>query len=522
MSTAGSSVTAERRTGDSEVLAAVDLGSNSFHMLVARLSHGQLTVIDRLREMVRLGAGLDAGQRLDAQAQQRALACLGRFGERLRAMRAERVRVVGTNTLRKARGTGRFLEQAQAALGHPVEIISGIEEARLIYLGATHHLPGVDGPRTVVDIGGGSTEIIVGQGFEPLVMESLALGCVSISERHFAKGRLLARSFDQARLAVRLELEPVRSQFERIHPAQVAGTSGTIRAAHSALIGLDRARRGISVTGLEYLIETMIAAGQVDLLRLPGISAERAEVFPGGVAILVEVMKALDMNRMRVADGALREGILYDMIGRLSDEDARERTVRAMASRYHVDAAQARRVEATALALFDQVRHDWDLAADEARRVLGWAARLHEVGLDIAHAHYHRHGAYLLEHADMAGFPQEEQRVLASLVQGHRRKFEKGLFGRLPRVWGRRTMRLAVLLRLAVLFHRSRTGASLPPLRVRSKGRVIRLSIPDGWLKSNPLTLADLEREQAYLAAGGMQLVVERRADLDLAAAPPA
>jgi exopolyphosphatase/guanosine-5'-triphosphate,3'-diphosphate pyrophosphatase len=493
-----------------EVLAAVDLGSNSFHMLVARLSHGQITVIDRLREMVRLGAGLDARQRLDGNSQQRALGCLARFGERLRDMHAGRVRVVGTNTLRHARGTSRFLRQAEIALGHPVEIISGIEEARMIYLGASHHLPGVTGQRTVVDIGGGSTEIIAGQGLEPRAMESLAMGCVSVSERHFPKGRLLERQFQDARLAVRLELEPVRAQFGRLQPEQVAGTSGTIRAAYSALAGLDRARRGITVTGLEHLIELMIAAGQVGSLRLPGISPERAEVFPGGVAILVEVMKALDIDRMRVADGALREGLLYDMVGRLTDEDARERTVRAMASRYHVDAAQARRVESTALLLLGQVRKDWDLAGEEPMRLLGWAARLHEVGLDIAHAHYHRHGAYLLENGDMAGFPQDEQRVLACLVHAHRRKFEKRLFGRLPRAWGRRALRLALLLRLAVLFHRSRTGVSLPKITLKAKGRTLRLEIPGEWLDASPLTLADLEREAEFLAAGGVQLTVQR------------
>lgn len=496
--------------GTPEVLAAVDLGSNSFHMLVARLSHGQITVIDRLREMVRLGAGLDARQRLDGQSQQRALACLARFGERLRDMHAGRVRVVGTNTLRQARGASRFLRLAEIALGHPVEIISGIEEARMIYLGASHHLPGVAGQRTVVDIGGGSTEIIAGQGFEPQTMESLSMGCVSVSERYFARGRLLARHFEEARLAVRLELEPVRAQFGRLEPAQVAGTSGTIRAAYAALTGLDRARRGITVTGLEYLIELMIGAGQVAALRLPGISPERAEVFPGGVAILVEVMRALDIERMRVSDGALREGLLYDMVGRLTDEDARERTVRAMAARYHVDAAQARRVESTALLLLDQVRADWDLAGEEPARLLGWAARLHEVGLDIAHAHYHRHGAYLLENADMAGFPQEEQRVLACLVQAHRRKFEKRLFGRLPRAWGRRAMRLSLLLRLAVLFHRSRTGVSLPRIALKAKGRSLRLEIPGEWLDASPLTLADLEREAEFLAASGVQLTVHR------------
>jgi exopolyphosphatase/guanosine-5'-triphosphate,3'-diphosphate pyrophosphatase len=494
-----------------DVLAAVDLGSNSFHMVVARFDHGQLTVIDRLREMVRIASGVDARNRLTEASQARALATLRRFGERLRDMQAGRVRVVGTNTLRKARATGRFLQRAAKALGHPVEIISGIEEARLIYLGASHNLPRVDGPQLVVDIGGGSTEIIAGRGIEPSTMESLALGCVSLSERCFPGGRLSAKNFDNARLQVRLELEPVRSQFRKVEPAQVAGTSGSIRAAHAVLSALNRAPHGVTVEGLEHLIDEMVAAGGVADLSLPELSDDRAEVFPGGVAILVEVMRALAIARMTVTDGALREGILYDMIGRLTDEDARVRTVRAMVGRYHVDLAQAERVEATALNLYSQVRDDWELV-DDQRLLLAWAARLHELGLDIAHAHFHWHGAYVLQNADMPGFPREEQQVLACLVRAHRRKLERSAFNGLPGPWQRPALRLAVLLRLAALVHRSRTGGANPELRLRVQGRTLRLQVPATWLESNPLTLADLERECHFLAEADYKLVIQRRA----------
>lgn len=494
-----------------DVLASVDLGSNSFHMLVARFDHGQLTVIDRLREMVRLGSGLDGRGRLTEASQRRALAALGRFGERLRDMQAGRVRVVGTNTLRRAKSTGRFLQRAAKALGHPVEIIAGIEEARLIYLGASHNLPLVDGPQIVVDIGGGSTEIIAGKGFEPVAMESLAIGCVSLSEACFAGGRLSAKNFDRARLQVRLELEPVRSQFRKVEAAQVAGTSGTIRSAHAVLAALGKAAQGITVEGLEHLIREMVLAGSVAELRLPELSDERADVFAGGVAILVEVMRSLGLARMCVADGALREGILYDMIGRLTDEDARVRTVRAMAARYQVDRPQAERVEATALSLFAQVREDWELGTDQ-QLLLAWAARLHELGLDIAHAHYHRHGAYVLANADMPGFPREEQQVLACLVLAHRRKFDRSAFKGLPPDWQRPALRLAILLRLAALIHRSRTAGSAPDIRLRVQGRALRLQVPAAWLEGNQLTLADLERERDYLAEADYKLHIQRRA----------
>lgn len=493
-----------------DVLASVDLGSNSFHMVVARFDHGQLTVIDRLREMVRLASGLTRDDRLSETSQKRALATLRRFGERLRDMQAGRVRVVGTNTLRNAKSNARFLQRAAKALGHPVEIISGIEEARLVYLGASHHLPRVEGPRIVVDIGGGSTEIIAGKGFEPSTMESLAMGCVTLSESCFPGGRLSAKNFDKARLQVRLELEPVRSQFRKVDPAQVAGTSGSVRAAHAVLTALNKAPHGITTEGLEYLIDEMIAAGNVSDLRLPELSGDRAEVFPGGVAILVEVMRALDLGRMNVSDGALREGILYDMIGRLTDEDARVRTVRAMAARYQVDRPQAERVEATAINLYAQAREDWELAPDQ-ELLLAWAARLHELGLDIAHAHYHRHGAYVLANADMPGFPREEQQVLACLVLAHRRKFERSAFSNLPLPWQRPALRLALLLRLSALIHRSRTGGPAPDLRLRVQGRTLRLQVPATWLDSNPLTLADLERERDFLDEADYKLIIQRR-----------
>jgi exopolyphosphatase/guanosine-5'-triphosphate,3'-diphosphate pyrophosphatase len=496
--------------GGSEVLAAVDLGSNSFHMLVARFDHGQITIIDRLREMVRLGGGLDARQRLSVSSQKVALACLRRFGERLRAVKADKVRVVATSALRRAQSKGRFLQQAARALGHPVEIISGIEEARLIYLGVSHNLPRVDGPQFVVDIGGGSTELIVGRGPEPVAMESLAIGCVSLGQSAFPDGRLSAKAFARARLQVRLELEPVRHTFRRFDPVRFAGTSGSIRAAYSVLAALGRAPQGITVDGLEYLVDEMTGFGQVAKIRLPELSAERAEVFPAGVAILVEVMRAMALPCLRVADGALREGILYDLVGRLTDEDSRVRTVRAMAGRYHADPLQAARVAATASLLFWQVCDDWDLDAGH-EQLLGWAAQLHELGLDIAHAHYHQHGAYVLENADMPGFPREEQRVLARLVLGHRRGLERESFEDLPPAWQRPALRLTLLLRLAVLFHRSRIDTALPELRLRVHGRSMDLQLPSGWLASNPLTLADLDRERGFLAAAGCKLTIRRR-----------
>ena len=498
-----------QRPGEPGILAAVDLGSNSFHMVVARLTHGQLTVVDRLREMVRLAAGLNDHNELDKESRERALECLSRFGERIGAMRADRVRVVGTNTLRKARRSGEFLDAAEELLGHPVEIISGIEEARLIYLGASHGMPLADGPQIVVDIGGGSTEIVCGEGYEPRDLESLYVGCVGISKRFFSGQKLTARRFQRARMAARLELEPVKARFRSANARSWAGCSGTIRAAQSVIRGFEGEDADITVPALEHVIEKIIEAGRLDRLSLPGLSDQRKPVFPGGIAILIEVMSSLGMERMKVSDGALREGILHDMVGRLTDEDSRVRTVRAMAARFHVDTAQAERVETTASAFLDQVADRWELTDDAHGQLLSWACRLHEMGLDIAHAHYHRHGAYLLEHADMPGFPRQEQRILASLVGSHRRGFSRKGFQDVPKSRQREVMRLAVLLRLAVLFNRSRTALDLKGVRLWAGHRKLAIQFPADWSQANPLTLADLERELKNLANAGVSLTLE-------------
>lgn len=493
--------------GVPDVLAAVDLGSNSFHMVVARHSHGQLVIVDRLRETVRLGAGLDEQGRLSRESTQRALECLERFGQRLGALQAGSVRVVGTNTLRRARRRGAFMDRARDALGHPIEIISGVEEARLIYLGVAHTTPQEDGRRLVVDIGGGSTELVVGEGLVARRLESLYMGCVSLSSRFFADGDITDKRMKKARTAAQLELEPVAARFSRGEWDVVWGSSGTLRAVGEALQARSPVRDQIDRPGLEWLLQECLRAGHVGRIDLPGLTPDRQTVLPGGLAIILEVFDRLGIETMRIADGALREGLLYDLIGRLTDEDARERSVRAMAARFHVDLAQAERVEATALAFLRQTTTGWSLHDEAfAGRVLGWAARLHEVGLDISHSHYHRHGAYLLQNADLPGFPHHEQQILAALVGNHRRKLQPAMLEDLVPPWHLQSLRLIVLLRLAVLLHRGRAPRALPDLRLTAKGGNVDLQFPRGWLAEHPLTAADLEQETEWLAAVGIRL----------------
>jgi exopolyphosphatase/guanosine-5'-triphosphate,3'-diphosphate pyrophosphatase len=494
--------------GRRDVLGAVDLGSNSFHMVIARLSHGQLVVMDRLRESVRLGDGLDRRERLSAASQERALQCLARFGERLRSLDAGRVRVVGTNAMRKARRTGEFRARAGRLLGHPIEIISGIEEARLIYLGASHSLPRTTVRQLVVDIGGGSTEVILGRGVHPQVMESLYVGCVSLTDAHFRRGKLTPRSFREAREAARLELRPLRTRFRTTAATRIVGTSGTIRAVFDVLGTFGRARDGIRATDLDFLMDQMILSGTMANLDWLGLTPDRSAVFPGGVAILAEVFDALQIRHMQVADGALREGILHDMVGRMTNADMRRRTVRAMQARFRVDVRQARRVAATAGLLFRQVAGRWELAVDQHLNLLLWAGALHEIGLDIAHAQHHRHAAYILGHADMPGFARDEQALLAALVRHHRRTLSDDARVDLPRDTRTAALHLTALLRLAVLLHRSRSSQPLPALRLRADGRRLELSVPARWLRANPLSSADLEQEQRYLDAAGLRLRV--------------
>jgi exopolyphosphatase / guanosine-5'-triphosphate,3'-diphosphate pyrophosphatase len=491
-----------------DVLAAVDLGSNSFHMVVARYSHGQLVILDRLREMVRLAAGLGDSGRLDDNATDRALRCLERFGQRLRAMRADSVRVVGTNALRRAKRKRWFLERARAALGHPIEIISGLEEARLIYSGVAHTSPMSPDKRLVIDIGGGSTEVVIGEGFNPLLLESFSVGCVGLTTKFFEDGRISAKRLERARTAVRLELEPVQEAYRKMGWLQAFGSSGTVRVISDVLHKLKPETPHITLENLNALAERVIAAGNVDELDLPDVDAERAPVFPAGLAILLEVVENFGIERVRVAEGAMREGLLYDLMGRFTDEDARVRSVRAMEKRYHIDELQADRVEATAVSLLEQVESAWGLEDPLAESVLRWAARLHETGLDIAHSRYHRHSAYLLEHADMPGFPREEQLLLSALAGGHRRQFAVDSLEDLLPPWDRLAEFLMVILRLSVLLHRGRSPQPLPEVRLSVKSRNITLELPQRWMKEHPLTLEDLEQERGYLKEAGFRLTI--------------
>jgi exopolyphosphatase/guanosine-5'-triphosphate,3'-diphosphate pyrophosphatase len=418
------------------------------------------------------------------------------------------VRAVGTSTLRQAKDARRFLAQAEKALGHPIEVISGQEEARLVYVGVTQSVSGLPPRRLVVDIGGGSTECILGRGPEILLAESLHMGCVSYSRRFFPDGRIDATRMEAAEVAAALELRPIRYRFRDAGWEVALGSSGTIEAIDELVRAGETGGPHITPKGIRGLRKAIVESGRVDKLALPGLSQERASVLPGGFAILAAVFESLKVERMTPARGALREGALYDLIGRLQEGDVRHASVRGLARRASVDEAQAARVRDTALALYDQVAAEWGLAGPRGRLYLGWAAELHEVGLSFAHSGYHKHGAYLVRHADLAGFSKEGQLLLATLIRTHRGKLVATSFNELPEEDRKLARKLTVLLRLAVRLRRNRSERALPALTLSAKKGRVTLSFPEGFLARHPLTLEDLHDEARRLASLEIELAV--------------
>ena len=493
-----------------ENVAAVDLGSNSFHLVVARVVGGnQFTVVDRLRERVTLAAGLDDQKKLMDKAQERALLCLQRFGQRLRFIPGLRVRAVGTSAMRQLVNPRDFLTKAEEALGHDIEIIAGVEEARLIYLGVSHSLADDRGRRLVVDIGGGSTEIILGERFEPVRCESLGMGCVVYSLRYFGEGKLRAEDFERAEIAARLKLQPIELRFRNADWHNCVGSSGTILTIDEVLRNHGWSDRGITLAGLKQLRRAMLSAGHLNKLTLNGLSPDRAPVFPGGVAILTALFESLGVEQMFTSTGSMREGVLYDLMGRIRHEDVRDITIRNLAERYHVDVDHAARVEHSALTLLDAVFAAWEIDEEVGRQYLGWAARLHEIGLSVSYSGYHKHSAYLVANSDMSGFSREDQAFVSALILGHRKKLTREPFTSLPPSQVELAVRLCALLRLAVRLNRARSPRSLPSWVAYARKGGLALHFPPGWIAEHPLTRADLQEEADRLLAVGLVLSVD-------------
>ncbi|MEE9310630.1 MAG: Ppx/GppA phosphatase family protein [Cocleimonas sp.] len=483
-----------------ETIAAIDLGSNSFHMIVARVDEsGNFFMQDQMKEMVRLRGGLDNNNNMDEAVAQRALDCLQRFGDRIRHLPHEAVRAAGTNTLRTMKGSASFLKKANKALGHRIEIIPGHEEARLVYLGVSHTLSDDKGKQLVVDIGGGSTEFIIGKVFEPRALESLNFGSVSITKRYFPEGDLGADKWQSANTALRLEIMPIQRAFSSENWKRATGSSGTIKATRAIIIELGLSQFGITLQNLYKLRERLIAIGNISAIDLPGLKAERAPVYAGGLAILIAIFESLKIEDMTVSDGALREGLLYDMLGRIKHEDVRDRSVQDLMQRFNIDSQHAQRVKETAQHCFKQVRKEWGLRK-KRKHTLAWAADLHELGLSITHDKHHLQGAHIIEHADIPGFARRRQHWLAVMVNTHRKKITPDVFETVPEDERQDIIYLSILLRLAVLLHRSRLDNDIFPEVEASADslHIKQLNLIESN-NDNALLEANLAQEKAWL-----------------------
>lgn len=488
-----------------KLMAAVDLGSNSFRMIVGRLEQtsagSQIQQIDAMREPVRLGAGLTDDKWLDDDAQARGLNALERFGERLRDFHPSQVRAVATNTLRVAKNAGAFLDQAQRALGFPIEVIAGREEARLIYAGAAHTAPPLGGRRLVVDIGGGSTEFIIGLGYEPVLMESLYIGCVSHSQRFFPNGAVDEQGMRQAILAARRDIEIIAGRYRDLGWAQAIGSSGTARALAELIEdnGFNDAgvAHGITRGGLEKLRKALVKGGGAQGSKLVGLKPDRVPVLPGGLSIMIAVFDEMGVDYAETTDGALRLGVLYDLMGRTAHQDMRAVTVESFIERYSVDRKQANRIGSLAIALYRQLSAIDSGTHEAGEMFLAWAAALHEIGLSISHSGYHKHSAYIASNADMPGFSKTDQTRLAALLVGHVGKLGKFSHG-VSVDWV-----LLFCLRNAVLLSRRRADVALPVLSVREIKQGFELTLPRGWAEANPLTDYSLAQEAAEWARVG-------------------
>jgi exopolyphosphatase/guanosine-5'-triphosphate,3'-diphosphate pyrophosphatase len=493
-------------TEPSRIVAAVDLGSNSFHMIVAKLDEsGTLSIIDRLRESVRLGGGLLPNGKLSKDAMLRAFECIDRFAQRVRDLPKSDVRIVGTNTLRVARNAPSFVAEVERRLAHHVEIISGREEARLIYLGVAHGRATRDGQRLVVDIGGGSTELILGAGMESVRRESMYAGCVSSSRRFFDDGEITAARMNSAVIDAELLFYPVARGFAAGNWEEAVGCSGTIKAIRNIAHAEGWCESGITLEALYQMRDKIIKQGHVDKIKLASMSEERAAVLPGGLAVLIGVFETLGIRQMRVSEQALREGLLYDLVGRIQHQDIRDATVESAMKRWNLDIEHAVNVTTTVRYLYEQVSAAWKLNEEHAD-LLSWAAMLHEIGLQISHGAYHKRGAYVLMHADLPGFSRQEQALLATLVLCHRSKFRQAEFDELIKPARKPGRRLCVLLRLAVLLHRGRTGEQVPDVEIEAEKNNVTLHFPPGWLEQHSLSHADLDKERNYLQDAGISL----------------
>ncbi len=485
-----------------QLFAAVDLGSNSFHLIIVQEDNGRLVVVDKIREMVQLAFGLQEDNSLEDEVKIRALDCLTRFGERLVSVPKSHIRAVGTNAFRRLKNPAQFLYEAEQRLGTTIDIIAGREEARLIYLGVSQHIEHHTKELLVMDIGGGSTEFIVGEGTSLKFVESLEIGCVTFSKRFF-NDNITTDNIKRARLAVASELQPYIIALTDNRHRYITGASGSIKTIAAMLHHEGWCLEGIHLEGLDKLLAILLELKTHKAIsKYFDLTPERARVITAGVVILLQVFESFKFKRMNVADTAMREGIILDLLGRLHKEDMRDRTIKSLLIRFGVDELQASRVTETSLLLSYAVKAEWALTTADLR-YLNWAAYLHEIGLFVEHSNYHRHGEYFIQHADLDGLSERDKRIIATIIRNHRRKIHQDFYEYLPAS----ALYITLILRLSVIFHRTRQDLNLGLDRIEAQNKSLRLHFTMPETDSPYLLLEeDLTNERKYWRQIGFEL----------------
>ena len=499
---------------NADLFAAIDLGSNSFHMLVARRLSGSVQTIAKIKRKVRLAAGLDSNLELSAEAMERGWQCLELFAERLQSLLPSQVRVVATATLRLATNADVFLAQAEKILGDKIEVISGEQEAELIYQGAAYTSAGSD-QRLILDIGGASTELIIGQGFSIHRAVSLNMGCVRFTESYFADGHFGHSNFDQAIHAARTHVAPLTKSYQGFGWHLCLGASGTFQAIQEIQLsqGLCEA---MTLNRLEQLKQQVIDCGSLQQLKIEGLAEERKPVFAGGLAILIGLFQQLEIKQLKLSGGALREGLLYGMIQepeQMNSADVRQLTLSALVEKYHLDQAHGEQCRDVALVLFEHYKAHWPVDLTEGKELLGCAAQLHEIGLHIGFINAHKHGAYILSHTPQPGFSKTQQALLAALVGNSHGPIDLTELNALRGFERTQIQSLVRILRWAIILTSHRNQSPELPCHLQTQHQATCWQMPMGWFASYPLTAADLREEQQEQARMGWEFELAENSD---------
>ena len=487
------------------VYAVIDLGSNSFHMLLAKSIAGGLQTIGRVKRKVRLAAGLDNENALSEEAMQRGWECLALFAERLQDIPSSNITIVATATLRIATNAGVFKARAEQILGHKINVISGELEARTIYKGVAH-TSSCAGRQLVIDIGGASTEVIIGKGFDALHYKSLDMGCVTYLERYFKDCKLNDANFNAAIKAARVVVDEIATEYKAAGWQTACGASGTVQAIQEIMVAQNLSD-SLTLEKLLTIKNQSICYHTINELDLPGLSEERRLVFVSGLAILIALFESLEIQSMGLAGGALREGVLYSMVSEFHNHDIRKRTIDGFMSRYHVDKKQADRVAELSLQLAEKVSQQWNIAEQNGLPLLKAIAQLHEIGLLIEYKQYQQHTAYILKNTDMPGFTPSEHKLIVAIAKAHRADMAKDVFTELG-CNAELGQYITRLLRIAVILSMRRQDDVLPILELTVVNKALVLTFENDWLKSHPLMASELQQEAKQQAKVGWKFIV--------------